>query len=49
MKQMWGKLGVNYDDNEGDETLGKITDSMFCSWKFIVQRMLMRKTVYGMT
>ena len=32
MKQMWGKLvRVNYDDNEGDETLGKITNSMFCS------------------
>lgn len=32
MKQMWAKsVGVNYDGNESDEILGKITNRMVCS------------------
>lgn len=41
MKQMWEKsVRVNYDGTEGGEILGKITDSIVCSWKFIIWGML---------
>lgn len=45
MKQMWAKsVGVNYDGNESDEILGKITNRMVCSWKFTVEEcMLVRE------